>query len=168
MKIRYNFSEIIFHIPGYWKWFAEINDSIPLFSPQPLPRSFESLRTINFIHFLENLLPLCETVDFFGNFIAHGQLHYIIARLARNCKFRGSKSDTTKRVEVKTYTLRKLKTNWQLNSFLHWFYFPAEIQNIPIKANFVKHKKIFIIKNLLIKSFCTKKPSLAQFINQTT
>ena len=30
MKMKYNFSEIIYHVIGYWKWFAEINASIPL------------------------------------------------------------------------------------------------------------------------------------------
>ena len=25
--MKYNFSEIIYHVLGYWKWFAEINDS---------------------------------------------------------------------------------------------------------------------------------------------
>ena len=30
MKIKYNFSEIIYHVHGNWKWFAEINDSNPL------------------------------------------------------------------------------------------------------------------------------------------
>ena len=27
--MKYNFSEIIYHVLGYWKWFAEINDSTP-------------------------------------------------------------------------------------------------------------------------------------------
>ena len=30
MKMKYNFSETIFHVLGYWKWFAEMNDSTPL------------------------------------------------------------------------------------------------------------------------------------------
>ena len=27
MNMKYNFSEIIYHVLRYWKWFAEINDS---------------------------------------------------------------------------------------------------------------------------------------------
>ena len=34
MKMKYNFSEIIYHVLGYWKWFAEINDSTPLLKEQ--------------------------------------------------------------------------------------------------------------------------------------
>ena len=33
IKIKYNFSETIYHVHGYWKWFAEINDSTPLIIP---------------------------------------------------------------------------------------------------------------------------------------
>ena len=29
-KMKYNFSEIFYQVHGYWKWFAEINDSTPL------------------------------------------------------------------------------------------------------------------------------------------
>ena len=32
MKMKYNFSEIIYHVLGYWKWFTEINDSTPLYN----------------------------------------------------------------------------------------------------------------------------------------
>ena len=43
MKMKYNFSGILYPVLGYWKWFAEINDSTPLnkgslyvYSSQPL------------------------------------------------------------------------------------------------------------------------------------
>ena len=34
IKMKYNFSDIIYHVHGYWKWFAEINDSAPLHMSQ--------------------------------------------------------------------------------------------------------------------------------------
>ena len=30
IKLKYKFSEIKYHVLGYWNWFAEINDSTPL------------------------------------------------------------------------------------------------------------------------------------------
>ena len=31
IKLKYKFSEITYHVLGYWNWFAEINDSTPLY-----------------------------------------------------------------------------------------------------------------------------------------
>ena len=60
MKMKYNFSGIIYHVLGYWIWFAEINDSTPLLREQ------ESLMKypLYFSDMLDLIRgPVCESAE---------------------------------------------------------------------------------------------------------